>query len=997
MEFAVLGPVTVVRGERSEVLSGRLQRILLGVLLARADQPVPVDVLTDALWDGRADPRAAQKLQLHIHRLRGLIGEPDRLSYGDAGYRLRVTRDEVDADRFEALVTAGEAVVEREPQLAVESLRSALALWRGEPFADLDNPLLADWSRRLSERRLTALETLYQAELACGLHAPVIGDLTDLVAEHPLRERLHELLMTALHQAGRQSDALAVYQRARETLVSELGLEPGPGLRALHARVLAGEAPPAPPVPLRHDTPAQVPMDVRGFVGRDAELAELDGLLSAGTSAAIAVVTGTAGVGKTALAVRWAHRTRDRFPDGRLYVDLRGYGPDEPISAADALAGFLRALGLDGAAIPEDLEERAARFRTMVDQRRMLVLLDNARTVEQVRPLLPAGPTCFTLVTSRDALAGLVARYGAHRLGLERLPPADAVVLLRELLGTRAEVEPSAVEALVERCARLPLALRISAELVRARPAHAIGDLVRDLAEAQDALDLLDAAGDPYTAVRAVFSWSYRHLEPAVARVFRLLGSHPGHELDVHALAAMAGAGLRDTRRALGVLVRAHLVDESVDGRYQSHDLLRAYAAELGEATDAAADRAAATDRLFAYYLATASAAMDVIAPHEAERRPKVAASSAELPVFETYDAAFGWLDAERANLLAAAEHAPPEYLVALSDTVWRYLNTGGYHDDAVTLHTKALHAAQSLGDIAGEANARRVLGGAAARLGAISLAVEHLRPALALYERVGDRSLQAATLNNIGVAYWRLGDLTSAGDSFRQALARYRELGNVRMCAPATNNLARIRYTLGEAAEAYELFEESLAISRAVGNRTSETNALCGLAEVCAGDGRAGQAMEYARLALGTALDTGHRSLEGTALRLIGIAHSVRGEHQEAAHHLDVALRIARGVGDTDQLVAALLARAAASAAAGDADAALSWYREVLASERGQAHRDDYAHALAGAADVLADRGDHEEANEHWQRALAIYRELGMRRADAVAARLGRLTTSAG
>ena len=995
MEFRVLGPVTVVHDDRSEVLSGRLQRILLGVLLARADQPVPVDVLTDALWDGRRDPRAAQKLQLHIHRLRGLLGDQNRLSYGDTGYRLWVTPDEVDAQRFESLVAAGEALVEREPQRAVDSLRSALALWRDEPFTDLDTPLLADWSRRLSARRLTALETLYQAELACGLHAAVIGDLTDLVAEHPLRERLHGLLMTALHQGGRTAEALAVYQRARETFAAELGLEPGAELRALHARVLAGESP-APPVALRQDTPAQVPMDVRGFVGRDAELAELDGLLSAGAPSAIAVVAGTAGVGKTALAVHWAHRVRDRFPDGRLYVDLHGYGPDDPISSADALAGFLRALGLDGAAIPEDLGERAALFRTMVDQRRMLVLLDNARTVEQIRPLLPAGPTCFTLVTSRDALAGLVARYGAHRLGLERLPVADAVALLRELLGARADGEPSAVDALVERCARLPLALRIAAELVRARPVRAIAELVSDLAEAQDALDLLEIDGDPHTAVRAVFSWSYQQLAPAVARVFRLLGVHPGHDVDVHALAAMAGTGPRETRRALGVLVRAHLVDESVDGRYRSHDLLRAYAAELGEATDSAADRAAATDRLFGYYLAVASAAMDVIAPHEAERRPKVAVPSAEFPLLPTYDAAFGWLDSERANLLVAAEHATPEYLVALSDTVWRYLNTGGYHDDAFSLHTAALHAAQSLGDIAGEANARRVLGGAAARLGAVSLAVEHLRPALALYQQVGDRSLQAATLNNIGVAHWRLGDLREAGDSFRRALALYRELGDVRMCAPATNNLARIVYTLGRAEEAYELFEHALAISRDVGNRTSETNALCGLAEVCAADGRAEHAVEYARLALATALDTGHRTLESSAMRLIGTAHAIRGEHLQAANHLDVALRIARGVGDVSQLIAALLARAAACAAAGDPAAALSCYREVLATERGQS-RDDRAHALAGVGDVLADLGDHEQAREHWRRALVIYRELGMRQADDVAAKLGRLTTPAG
>lgn len=1000
VDFRVLGSVTVVRDGRPEVLTGRLQRILVGVLLTRPGQPVPVDVLTDALWGGEPDPRAAQKLQLHIHRLRGLLGDPDRLTFGDSGYRLAVEPDEVDASRFDALVAAGEAAVDAEPQRAVEWLRAALALWRGEPFADLDVPVLVDWSQRLTARRLAALETLYQAELACGLHSAVIGDLTDLVAEHPLRERLHALLMTALHQAGRQADALDVYQHARDVLVSELGLEPGPELRELHARVLAGEPAHATAatqaVLVDVPAPAQLPVDVRGFVGREAELAELDGLLTADAPAGIAMVAGTAGVGKTALAVHWGHRLRDRFPDGQLYVDLRGYGPDDPIPAADALAAFLRAFGVDGAGIPEDVEERAARFRTMLDRKHVLVLLDNARTVEQVRPLLPASPTCFTLVTSRDSLAGLVARYGAHRIGLDRLPPADAVTLLRALLGTRAELEAAAVEALVERCARLPLALRITAELIRSRPAMAIGDLVDDLAEAQDALDLLDTDGDPHSAVRAVFSWSYQQLTPEVARVFRLLGSHPGHDIDTHALAAMAGAGLKETRRALGLLVRAHLVDETLDGRYRSHDLLRAYAAELATLVDDTAERTAAVERLLAYYLGTASAAMDQVAPHETERRPKVAAP-AELPVFDSYDTAYAWLEGERANLLATAEHGTPEYLVALSDTVWRYLNTGGYHDDALSLHTRALHAAQELGDVTGEANARRVLGAAATRLGAATLAIEHLRPALALYRQVGDRSLEAATLNNIGVAYWRQGDLVSAGDSFLAALAGYRELGNLRRCAPATNNLAHIRYTLGRSDEALALFESALGIARESGDRGCETSSLCGLAEVTAHEGRAEEAIEYGRRALASALDTGHRPLEGTALRVIGVAQTALGEHREAEHNLDAALRIARGVGDVDIIIAALIACGAARTAVGDLDRALAYYREALAIEDGKAFGDLLAHAFTGAGDVLDRLGDRDEAAEHWRRALAIYRDLGMPLAAAVEDRLTRLTRSAG
>jgi hypothetical protein len=291
--------------------------------------------------------------------------------------------------------------------------------------------------------------------------------------------------------------------------VSGLGLEPGPQLRELHRRVLADDLPtPAPElrpahrdvptrrhVPAHREVPAQLPVDVRGFVGREAELAELDGLLAAEAPVRISTVAGGAGVGKTALAIRWAHRVRDRFPDGQLYADLRGCGPGEPVSAADVLAGFLRSLGLDDAAIPKDLDERAARFRTLLDRRRVLVLLDNARTAEQVRPLLPAGSSCFTLVTSRDPLVGLVARYGAHRVCLDRLSPADAVDLLRELLGTPADAEPEAVASLVERCARLPLALRVAAEIVRSRPGPAIGELAAELADRQDALDLMSSGG----------------------------------------------------------------------------------------------------------------------------------------------------------------------------------------------------------------------------------------------------------------------------------------------------------------------------------------------------------------------------------------------------------------------------------------------------------------------------------------------------------------------
>ncbi|MGW3297206.1 BTAD domain-containing putative transcriptional regulator [Streptomyces xiamenensis] len=490
MEFVLLGSMEIRRKDGTEEVSGRLRRTLLGVLLARAGEAVPVDVLTGALWGEHLDERAGARLQLHVHRLRTVLGDRDRLSFGPDGYRLRTLPGEVDAERFETLTAEGIELAERDPLRAAAVLREALGLWRGELFAGLDVLLLGDWAHRLTERRLAAYEALYTAELASGAGAGggVVAELTALVREHPLRERLHGLLMTALYRSGRRVEALAVYREAREHLVAELGLEPGPELRELERRVLAGE-PVGPgrraggPAPL---PPAQLPADVPRFTGREAELAALDRLLAGSqiTGSLPVVVAGTAGVGKTALAVHWAHRARARFPDGQLYVDLAGDGPDRPVPPGDALAGFLRALGPEGGtAMPRETAERAARFRTLLDGRRLLVVLDNAHSAEQVRPLLPGGPSCVVLVTSRNPLTGLAVREGAHRLSLERLPPADARVLVRALLGTRALAEPRAVDTLIERCARLPLALRIAAELARSQPTRTLTELAGELAD----------------------------------------------------------------------------------------------------------------------------------------------------------------------------------------------------------------------------------------------------------------------------------------------------------------------------------------------------------------------------------------------------------------------------------------------------------------------------------------------------------------------------------
>ncbi len=973
MEFRVLGPVEIRRDGQASALSGRLQRVLFGVLLARANQPVSVDALIDALWGDRPDPRTGQKLQLHIHRLRGVLGEAQRLSFDQTGYLLRVLPDEVDADRFESLVDEALEIVDHEPQRVVEILRKALGLWRGAPFGDLDVPVLDDWAHRLAQHRLLAIETLYQAELACGLNAAIIAELTDMVREHPLRERLHALLMTALHRAGRRSEALEVYGRARDTLLAELGLEPGPELRELQQRMIAGD--PAEP---ESTVPAQLPVDVRGFVGREAELAELDDLLSTDAPVVISAVAGTAGVGKTALAVRWAHRMRDRFPDGQLYVDLRGYGPDQPVAPDDALAGFMRALGLDGAAIPLDLAERAARFRTLVDRRRMLIVLDNARTPEQVRPLLPGGTSCVVLVTSRDSLAGLVAREGAHRLDLDRLPLADARALLHELLGDRVDTELEVTDVLVERCARLPLALRITAELIRSQPGRSIADLADELADQQGALDLFDLDGDPHTAVRAVFSWSYRQLDGTVARVFRLLGLHPGHDLDAYAVAALAAADLRAARRALDVLVRANLVDRTPGGRYQPHDLLRAYAAELAMSTETAGERRAALRRLLDYYLYTASAAMDLIAPHDLPR-PKVPEPECQVPTFSADDHAFGWLDAERANLLAAAEPGEPQFVINMSETVWRYLDIGGYLDDAVALHTRALEAASSQGDLLAEANARRQLAVALNRIGDNREAIDHLERALIAYEQAGDPVRHAATLNFLGVVYSKKGELEEAERRFEQASAPASRSGIWKLHAAVMLNRARNLESLGRFVHSMRIHGDALALCQRKGDKQIETNALCALAKGYLRTERHEEALDYARQGLQLARETGYRSLEADCSRVLGIAALMCGDREQALQYHDEALVTARAVGDTELIAEVLNTLGATHAAAGRPDEALRCLGEAMAVATEADHREVQAHAHAGIAEVHAELGDRATAREHWRQALGYYEDLGL------------------
>jgi DNA-binding SARP family transcriptional activator/tetratricopeptide (TPR) repeat protein len=1013
----LLGPVRAWQGDRELELAGPQRQAVLALLALRANQAVSRSELIDGIWGEDPPPSAVNALHVHVAGLRRAL-EPDRASRAPGkfllasgpGYSLRLEPGQLDAQVFGRHLDAARASrAAGDLSAAARSLDAALRIWQAAPLSGAPGPWAEIERVRLSELRLTAIEERTEIMLLLGRAAAAAGELAGLVREHPLREGLRGQLMLALYRCGRQADALAAYADGRRVLLEELGVEPGPGLRRLHGQILAAEAPVGPPaaaVTLAGPdqvwaAPAQLPGDVDAFTGRVGELAALDKLAAtfapsgsaappgAGPAAMVICVSGTAGVGKTALAVHWARRARGAFPDGQLHVNLRGYDPGRPVPAGDALAGFLRALGMPGQDIPRDLEERAAAYRTLLDGRRMLVLLDNAGTAEQVRPLLPGGPSSLVLVTSRNSLAGLVARHGARRLDLDTLPQQDAVALLRALIGDRAEIQPDATAMLAAQCARLPLALRVAAELAAASPAMTVARLAGELADEQRRLDLLDAGGDPGSAIRGVFSWSYGHLPDEPARAFRLLGLSPGPDLDAHAAAALTGVPPARASRTLELLARAHLIHRTRPGRYGQHDLLRAYAAGLAAAGDAEGERHAALTRLFDYYLAAAATAMDTLVPAERHLRPRVHGSrmpatsaaanpaaanpaaanpaaanpaaanpaaanpAAANPAAANPAAARAWLDTERAALVAASAHASahgwPAHATRLAGTVYRYLETGGHYTDAITIHSAARHAARRLGDRAAEATALTNLGIVDWRQGRYRQAAGHHRRALRISREIGDRFGQATAVNNLGIIYERQGRYRQAADHYRQTAILSADLDDRSGEARALANLGGTDRLQGRYEQAAVRLHRALVLFREIGDHQGEAAVLAGLGVV---DGR-------------------------------------QGRYETAAENYRQALRLAIQIGDRPGEVEAYNGAGAILLAAGQPGQALAQHSAALALASRIGDKYEQARAHDGLALTYRVTGEHGRARHHWEHALALFTVLGAPEADAVGTQL--------
>ena len=862
VEFALLGPLSVRRdGVPVQVPHGK-QRILLAALLLNANRVVSADELTDALWESAPPVSARATLQNYVKRLRASLGDTGhrRISTVPPGYSIHVGPGELDVHRFESLLAAGrEAGRAGAWPDAAAHLTGALSLWRGEPLDGVDSTVLTLREiPRLAELRLQATEARIDADLHLGRHAEVIAELRRLTGEHPLRERLHAQLMLAMYRDGRQADSLAAYQAVRAMLVGELGTEPGTELRDLHRKILAHDTAIAAPGPGPADlaragaagpgatgpkaaVPRQLPAAAWHFAGRSEELKSLTGLLDEAHgrgTVLISAIGGMPGVGKTALALHWAHQVADRFPDGQLYANLRGFDPaSPPADPGTVIRGFLGALQIPAQAIPAELEEQAALYRSALAGRQVLIMLDNAHDPAQLRPLLPGTPGCLVLATSRRQLTSLVITEGAHGLTLDLLTLDEARELLARLLGpARAAAEPQATGELIELCGRLPLALAIAAARAVERPRSPLVRLAAELREERHRLDALDA-GEAPASVRAVFSWSYENLTGPAARMFRLLGVPAGPDITAPAAASLAAVPLDQARKALDELASAHLVAEQPPGRYHLHDLLRAYAVEQLRASEpegaqaAETDRAAAEARLLDHYLHTCHTVSLLLDPAKTPAAPAPPRPGAQPERPVGYEDALAWVEAEHQVLVAtvmfAARHGYDSYAGRLALALETFLLRRGYWHDLAETQRTALDVATRGGDLTGQARAHHGLGRACALLGSLPEARTHLSRAQQLYERVGDATAEARTHIDMSTAFAGHGHFPEALEHAERAREKFRAARNRTGYATALNNIGWDLIHLGRHEEAVGCCEDALAAFRELGDRYGEAAAL--------------------------------------------------------------------------------------------------------------------------------------------------------------------------
>ena len=1049
-EFRVLGPVEAWRDTTRVHLSGRLQRNLLALLVLAGDRVTTLDRLIDELWPGSGPAGARNAVHRHVGRLRSTLaagpGRDEVIATVAAGYLLRAGPDSVDLRRFRSLAAAGhDAVAAGDPGLASARLTEALALWRGPAFAGASTPSVDQAAVALDEERLAAVEDRADANLRLGEHNRLVSELSLLVAEHPLRERLRAAHLVALYRSGRQADALSAYQEARRAFVDELGIEPGEQLRRLHEQLLAGG--PVSPAPVVAGSPrsrgatarptsgpAQLPAAPGDFTGRSAQVRQVKALLvpdEPPTAVSVVVITGTGGVGKSALATQAGHLAAGHFEDGQLYVNLHGSTAGvAPLAPGEVLGRLLRSLGVAAADVPLSVDEAAAMFRSLAAHRSLLLLLDGAASHSQIRPLIPAGPRCAVLVTSRQPLTAL---EGAAHLHLGVLPPSDSVALLARVVGRpRLAAEPMAGFELAELCGQLPLALRIAAGRLVANADWPVARLVELLADQQGRLDELQVAD---VSVRATLQVSYDALldsadpaDTAAAHAFRLLGLPDGSDIDAAGLARLLDRPEADADVALRRLAANRLVDEGGPGRYVMHDLLRLFARE--QAGHHGLDREQALRRLWGWQLGTAKRAGALLTPVARARSLPDAdpAGTTSWPVLASRSDALDWMEAEYANLLASVRQsadADPTLTVDLAGSLYAFCNaTGRWHelaeanriaidaahrsgdhhdesraltdagvanlqmrrfDDAQRYFERSLAIRRRFGDQWGEAVTLSSLGALHGELGRFETAREHLLRSLDLRRVVGDRAGEPIALANLGENYRRMGDLTAAFSHFEESLAVAEVTGDVKIIAAVLNNLGEVHRQRGELESCRACLERSLAIREEIRDRAGEAHTRANLGGIYRRLGQLDCAREQLEraIAIGTEVEQ-HRAID-TALDELGMVHFALGETDLAITRLEQCRDRCRAARDRNAEAAVLLHLATVHQETGDAAAATACVVRSAELSAQVGNRLGEAHAARAHGDLLHATVGTEAAAPHWRRALGLFTAVGTQHAAEV------------
>lgn len=982
MIVRLLGPVEITGPDGPAALSGSRQRALASALAMNAGLFVTSSRLVDALW-GTEPPRTAMKtLHGHVARLRRVLqrcGLGEVLVTSGPGYAFAVSRSDVDGLYFEDLTVAARAESGRDNlAFAVRRWREALALWRGDPVQDSE---LFGWgaaeATRLRELWLTAVEDMCDALLRLGDHGKVVAELERALVYHPTRERLVELLMLGLYQSGRSSDALDAYQRTRERLAEELGADPAPALQRLHTSILRQDpglvlADPALP------RPAQLPPRVGHFTGRYEQLRELDRALDRTVDTRVVVVSGAGGMGKTAMVVQWAHGVKDRFPDGQIFLDLRGHDDQITMTATAALVHVLRALGVSDDRLPGQQPEQVDLLRSLLEGRRVLLVLDNAATADQIRPLVPPSPMCMLVVTSRRPMAALATYHPVHSLFLDAMTPVEALALLRDVVGgKRIDSEPAEAARVVASCAGLPLAVRIAAAKLAHGRDQTVGGLAAELSSV-DRLEVLGVEGDSRT-VRTVFASAYLTLTKPAALVFRRLGLHPGVDFGRYLAAAVSELSPADTDRALAELVEAHLVIDGGGGRFRYHDLIGLYAVECARLEEGRPACDGIVTRIVDWYLGVADIANRILDTVHDKVTATLTHPMTDPPFAADHQSTLVFLDSERANLPPVVKFAAREGRDA---AVWQlvYLLTGffdsrGRWADRIEICRMGLAAAQRLGDPLAEGLMGSALGTAYLRMLRFSEALEVLYPAMELTRAAGDARGEGRIRNSIATAYARLRRYDEAIEIYQRALSVHRASGDRAGAAAALNNIGTARVRQGRPELGLGYFTEAVRMAQEIGDQRMEALILGGLGEAYQAEGRRDAALDTFQRALEIQQKIDDRRHQIETLRFIGTLLLQQDDQSAALHQLQAALELSQQLGDQHMISVCLNCLADVHIRRGEPAAAVECLQQALAIRAGMPDAYEEAAIHRRLAEIAHRAGQRTASHEHRQRAMWLFR----------------------